>query len=203
MNKTEATKQLFEDALERERVLIVRLEREKARADYWERKAEEAAQAPASVEAVEIGQIDSINPMTCVVTVRYQPDPNGEIPASVDRIGAKVYTTPHASAVPEGWKLVPCHATPEMLSLGKKATREEFLFLEDPDSSTQGVWKAMISVAPEALKTTTAVPEWVPKTLGRLADSIRGDCYMGEEWELRTIDSILSSLRPQPPHGEG
>lgn len=50
---------------------------------------------------------------------------------------------------PRGWKLLPVHATEDMVRRGKRAHGEEFLFNKDPDSNIQGIWKAMLAVAPQ------------------------------------------------------
>ncbi len=54
-----------------------------------------------------------------------------------------------AQGVPEGYALVPVHATADMVRRGKRAHGEEFLFHQDPDSNIQGIWKAMLAIAPQ------------------------------------------------------
>lgn len=49
----------------------------------------------------------------------------------------------------DGWKLMPMHATPEMIARGKRAHKEEFLYHEDADLNIQHVWKAMAAITPQ------------------------------------------------------
>lgn len=69
-----------------------------------------------------------------------------------------------------------------------------YLFLSDRTSTARDAWKAAISYCHEVATTPPADKpegEWV-KALKSLRDSISGDCYMGEVWELETIDTLLS-----------
>lgn len=75
-------------------------------------------------------------------------------------------TTPAPAATPEattlkGWKLLPVHATADMVRRGKQAHGEEFLFNQDPDTNIQSIWKAMVAIAPNTPEATTPEAEWV------------------------------------------
>lgn len=65
------------------------------------------------------------------------------------------YWSPSRPAVreeaPEGFKLVPVHATSEMIKRGKQAHKEEFLYHEDANLNIQSVWKAMVAVSPNGV----------------------------------------------------
>lgn len=80
-----------------------------------------------------------------------------ELFAVADRLEALTQPEVRQERVPEGWKLLPVHATADMVRRGKRAHGEEFLFHEDPESNIQGIWKAMLAIAPEL--PTTPQPE--------------------------------------------
>jgi len=104
-------------------------------------------------EAAPIVWVDPVNLKRTMIAA-----PGETVEVSAYREGeftAPLYTHPPAK-VPEGFKLMPMHATPEMVKRGKQAHKEEFLYHEDADLNIQSVWKAMAAISPTPATTPEA-----------------------------------------------
>lgn len=118
---------------------------------------------------------------------------------------------------PEGWKLVPLSMDENMqdAALAEEAKANQ---RGEPAAFTD-LWEAIVKAAPEdAIPIPRTVDEaramaltghrWLKdnapeqltdtipvkrEVLQNLRDSISGDCYRGQEWEIETIETLLAS----------
>lgn len=116
--------------------------------------------------------------------------------------GMRVFAVPQTAQkvevgeqVPPGWKLVPEEPTAEMYRAAAKIDNEMFAGGSSHGAEDGQVWAAMYDAAPNSPQLEEQQAGDVARdSLMELLDSVLGNCYMGNDWELERATDLKNAL---------